>query len=94
MAAQILAETALGNDVLVIMHSYGGFPGGAACEGLLKTERVKRGQKGGVVGVVYVSAFALDVNVSIADLGDRVGPWPWFEPDVSPAVISIFVLLF
>jgi pimeloyl-ACP methyl ester carboxylesterase len=96
VAAHILAETALDNDVLVIMHSYGGFPGGAACEGLLKSERAKGGQKGGVVGVVYVSAFALDADVSLADLGDRVGPWPWIQPDVSPAVIFSlpFALLF
>ena len=46
-----------GKDVVLLMHSYGGCPGGAAATGLSKTERLANGQKGGVIGLVYMCAF-------------------------------------
>ncbi|KAF2421125.1 alpha/beta-hydrolase [Tothia fuscella] len=59
-----------GKDIVVLMHSYGGVPGSAACKGFSKEDRAKEGKKGGVIRLVYVAAFALDEGVSLASLGN------------------------
>ncbi|KAH7000330.1 hypothetical protein EDB80DRAFT_753585 [Ilyonectria destructans] len=46
-----------GNDVILIMHSYGDSPGGAAAKGLSKAERTASGQKGGITGLIFMCAF-------------------------------------
>lgn len=48
-----------GNDVVVIMHSYRGFPGSAACKGFSKEDRAKEGEKGSVVRLVYIASLLL-----------------------------------
>lgn len=49
-----------GQDVVVFMHSYGGVVGTEACRGLGKEERKASGKKGGVVRLIYCTAFLLD----------------------------------
>jgi len=46
-----------GKDVVLLMFSYGGFPGNGSAVGLSKKERERDEKKGGVVGLVLVSAF-------------------------------------
>ena len=46
-----------GRDVVVVMHSYSGIPGGSALEGLDKDSRAGRGLRGGVIRLVYVMAW-------------------------------------
>ncbi|KAE9967015.1 hypothetical protein BLS_001101 [Venturia inaequalis] len=76
--------TAIGeeNDVVVVMHSYGGFPGSAACKGMSKEDRVKEGMKGGVVHLVYIASFAVEEGRSMGG-GDKPIPADWriTEPD-------------
>lgn len=43
-----------GRDLVVLVHSYGGVVGGGAAKGLDKASRAAAGQKGGVVGLIYV----------------------------------------
>ena len=51
-----------GKDVLLVMHSYGGFPGSAAARGLSK----KSGKTGsGIVGLVYIAAFIAPEGASL-----------------------------
>ncbi|EKJ74176.1 hypothetical protein NXS19_010819 [Fusarium pseudograminearum] len=45
-----------GKDLVVLMHSYGGMYGSQAVQGLSKKEREQAGKKGGVTGLIYVSA--------------------------------------
>ena len=45
-----------GHAVLLVAHSYGGIPGAAAATGLSMAERHERGDVGGVVGLVFISA--------------------------------------
>lgn len=45
-----------GKDVVILVHSYGGIVAGAAAAGYSKTTRAKEGKKGGVLGLVYISA--------------------------------------
>lgn len=59
-----------GKDVVVLMHSYGGVPGSAALEGLGKTARVEKGEKGGVARLVYVCSFALREGERMPDAGN------------------------
>lgn len=43
-----------GRDVIVVMHGYGGLPGAEALYGLGKSERERRGLRGGVVRLVFI----------------------------------------
>ena len=69
-------------DVVLVIHSYAGFPGSAAIKGLGKKDRQAKGLKGGILGVIYMCAF-------IPKEGDHLkgmigGQWaPWQVPDVS-----------
>ena len=82
-------------DVLVVAHSYGGVPASGAISGLSKVARLKEGRKGGVIGIVYITAFvALEGTCVLDILG---GEWPPFIiPDkvrhsihaISPHVVS------
>lgn len=49
----------LGRDVILVMHGYGGLPGAEALYGLGKTEREQRGQKGGVVRLVFIMSVCI-----------------------------------
>jgi len=43
-----------GEDVILVMHAYGGLPGGEALYGLGKGEREQRGLMGGVIRLVFI----------------------------------------
>lgn len=59
-----------GDDVVLVMHSYGGVPGSAAVKGLGKAQREKEGKTRGVVRVIYVCSFVLDEGESMPGAGD------------------------
>lgn len=63
-----------GNNVVVVMHSFGGLPGSAAVEGLRKDERQKQGQKGGVVGLIYMAALMVPEGKNNADFWEDMLP--------------------
>lgn len=65
-----------GKDVVIVMHCYGGVPGSAAAVGLGKVQRVKKEKKGGVVGLIYISAIVVPGGASAADgLGGLLPLW-------------------
>lgn len=65
-----------GKDVVVLMHSYGGVPGSGAARGLSRVQRAKKGEKGGVVGLIHVSGFVLPGGASVADgQGGQLPEW-------------------
>ncbi|KAF4122760.1 hypothetical protein GMORB2_7067 [Geosmithia morbida] len=43
-----------GQDIVVLVHSYGGVVGGGAAKGLDKASRQSQGLPGGVIGLIYV----------------------------------------
>ncbi|EKG13822.1 hypothetical protein MPH_09003 [Macrophomina phaseolina MS6] len=57
-----------GKDIVLVMHSYGGIPGTQSVEGLLKSEREKTGQAGGVARLVYLTALAPEPGRSLNDV--------------------------
>lgn len=48
-----------GKEVVLVTHSYGGVPGGAATEGLGVEERAREGKKGGFREIVFIASFAI-----------------------------------
>lgn len=46
-----------GRHAVLYLHSYAGFPGSAAICGLSQQQRSTQGKKGGIIGLVYQSAF-------------------------------------
>ncbi|TVY90584.1 hypothetical protein LAWI1_G007608 [Lachnellula willkommii] len=65
-----------GKDIILLVHSYGGSPGGAAANGLSKAERTAAGKKGGIIGLIYVAAFIAPNNISIHTLtGGKFRDW-------------------
>ncbi|GME47542.1 hypothetical protein GTA08_BOTSDO11688 [Neofusicoccum parvum] len=96
--AQLVDEQ--GKDVVVLLHSYGGVVGSCASEGFGAKQRAKEGKKGGILEIVYLSAFALPKGKSLVEmLGGQPLPWMKFEgpkvtvelpastgfPDLSPS---------
>lgn len=74
--ALIDQEVSAVHEVVILMHSYGGLVGSAAARGYSKQELQK--DNTGVIKMIYMTAFALDVGVSLMDALNNT-PLPWFE---------------
>ncbi|KKA16592.1 hypothetical protein T310_9791, partial [Rasamsonia emersonii CBS 393.64] len=69
-----------GRQIVVIVHSYGGLVGAGAVEGLEYARRAQNGQKGGVIMLVYMTAFVVPKGKSLKDmLGGQWLPWMKFN---------------
>lgn len=67
---------AAGREVVVLAHSYGGIAAGGGAYGESTTARAKEGKKGGVVGMVYMSAFVVPEGQSLVEyLGGQHPPY-------------------
>ena len=65
-----------GKDVVVVCHSYGGIPAASAASGLSKRARTNEGKNGGVIGLVYITAFVVPKNLSLLDvMGGKHAPY-------------------
>ncbi|KAI9923899.1 hypothetical protein ASPWEDRAFT_26401 [Aspergillus wentii DTO 134E9] len=62
-----------GEDVAVVMHSYGAVPGCEAMKDLSKAHRTAQGRSGGVVALVFLCAWAVPVGQSIGSLANMQG---------------------
>lgn len=72
------------HDVIMVLHSYGGLPGGAAALGLSKKARWAQGKTTGVIGQIYYAALLQkggDGTDVLTAVGGDLGPG--FRPDVS-----------
>ncbi|KAL8737031.1 MAG: hypothetical protein Q9181_002095 [Wetmoreana brouardii] len=70
-----------GKDVVLYLHSYAGFPGSAAIKGLSKTERLAAGEQGGVLGLIFQSAFIPKPGDTLLQMiGGNYAPW--HDPNV------------
>jgi len=70
-----------GKDVVLYLQSYAGFPGSAAIKELSKAERLDARKQGGIVGLIYQSAFVPQEGQTVYGM---VGgsPAPWLRPGV------------
>ncbi|KAI6632989.1 hypothetical protein MCOR14_006957 [Pyricularia oryzae] len=74
--AELTRQADLGNNVVLVAHSYAGVPASVAVAGLSVKDRAAAGKKGGVVGVLYLCAFVLPAQVSLSDaLGGQFPAW-------------------
>jgi pimeloyl-ACP methyl ester carboxylesterase len=80
MTTSELAAT--GKDVILVLHSYGGIPGTESAKGLLKKDREAEQKTGGIISMVYVTAFLLPLGASLGSFLGDMPPWVIFE--VSP----------
>ncbi|KAF3006147.1 hypothetical protein E8E14_006653 [Neopestalotiopsis sp. 37M] len=65
-----------GRDLVLVMHSYGGMPGSAAARGLGVADIRAEERKGGILGLVYVTAFIVPEDNSCAGMtGGKLAPW-------------------
>ena len=65
-----------GKDVVLYLHSYAGFPGSTAIKGYSKAERNAEGKRGGIIGLIYQSAFIpTPGDTLLYMIGGRFGPW-------------------
>ena len=71
-----------GKDVVLAVHSYGGLVGSEAMKGLGKKQRESEGKKGGVVHLVYICAFFLELGMHLQAVKNNQ-PHPWMKVDVS-----------
>lgn len=67
-----------GKKIVLVTHSYGGMVGSCAVEDLGFAQRKMAGKQGGVINLVYMSAFALPKGVSLLDAGGG-NPLPWMN---------------
>lgn len=62
-------------DIVMVLHSGGGFLGSNAIEGLTAKARKQKGLKGGVIGIVFLTA-------AVFPEGFKHGPLPFTESKV------------
>ncbi|KAL9583561.1 MAG: hypothetical protein Q9212_002632 [Teloschistes hypoglaucus] len=78
----------LGKDIVLYLHSYAGFPGSAAIKGLSKTERLAAGKPGGILGLIYQSAFIPKPGDTLVKMIGGHYP-PWQAPDTESGLVNL-----
>jgi pimeloyl-ACP methyl ester carboxylesterase len=75
-----------GRDVIVVMHSYGGLPGGEALRGLGKMEREQRGVRGGVIRLVFIMSWMAKEGFQGSPRGDVSALFPYMRPNLQVSI--------
>ncbi|KAK7415437.1 hypothetical protein QQX98_005888 [Neonectria punicea] len=76
-----------GKDVILIVHSYAGFPATAAISGLDSKGRRARGESGGVLGITYLASFVPLEGESVFSLLGNSLLW-WMKDNVSSGLYA------
>lgn len=78
-----------GKEVVVVAHSYGGVVAANSVEEFMLTRRREVGKKGGVILLVFLTAFALPKGRSLYDMLGGIPPsWHQTEASKKPSVRS------
>lgn len=64
----LLELVAHGKEIVLVMHSYSGIPGTESVSGLARKDLAARGKPGGVIALVYVTAFLIPAGQSVESL--------------------------
>lgn len=74
-----------GREVVIVAHSYGGIPAGAATSGNGVADRAREGKPGGFRQIIYVAAFAIPAAGMdlLTVFGGQWPPWADFAPAYS-----------
>ncbi|KAK7751985.1 hypothetical protein SLS62_005947 [Diatrype stigma] len=84
-----VSDIAVEQDVVVVMHSFSGMTGGTALEGLDKEACASKGWKGGVVRLVYITAFLVPEGFQHSPHGTRDNMVPEMRTDFDAGVITV-----
>jgi hypothetical protein len=78
-----------GRDVVLVMHSYGSCVGSEALQddSLREKKRARDDRKGGVVDIVYVSAYMLPAGMTARDIF-TINPESENKPEVRISILS------
>ncbi|KAL8827043.1 MAG: hypothetical protein Q9191_003427 [Dirinaria sp. TL-2023a] len=77
-----------GKDIVLYLHSYAGFPGSVATAGLSKAERLAAGKPGGILGLIYQSAFVPKQGDTLLKMiGGSYAPWQ--DPNTQTGLITV-----
>ncbi|RYP23176.1 hypothetical protein DL765_001261 [Monosporascus sp. GIB2] len=77
------------HDVAVVMHSFSGMTGGTALEGLDKQSCLSKGFKGGVIRLVYITAFLVPEGFQHSPHGTRDNMVPEMRTDFDAGIITV-----
>ncbi|KAI9927483.1 hypothetical protein MW887_003098 [Aspergillus wentii] len=77
-----------GKEIIVLMHSYGGFVGTEAMCGLGLIQRARAGLTGGVKWLAYMTAVTPMKGESTIEAGMVGGGTSWTSPDTRSAFIE------
>jgi alpha-beta hydrolase superfamily lysophospholipase len=73
-----------GEDILLLMHSYGGLVGtDAVTDDLLRSKRATAGQPGGIIHLLYLCAYMLEPGTSVIDICKASGLFPMWSQFVT-----------
>ncbi|ORY72150.1 uncharacterized protein BCR38DRAFT_331480 [Pseudomassariella vexata] len=78
LRAELTTLADAGKDIVMVVHSYGGLVGSNAVEGLDYATRAAAGESGGVIMLIYMTAFASPADASLLDALGGVA-LPWFD---------------
>ncbi|RDW74772.1 hypothetical protein BP6252_05914 [Coleophoma cylindrospora] len=76
-------------EVVLVVHSYTGLPGGEAPKGLGRKERESKGLKGGVIRYVVINGFATPEGFQPASEGDYSQMPEWMKLDIENYVVNV-----
>ena len=76
-------------DVIVVMYSYSGIPGGQALDGLDKKTTTEQGLKGGVVRLVYIMSFIVPEGFQHSPKGTRDFMVPTMKTDFEVSLSAL-----
>ena len=79
------------SDVVLVSHSYGGWPGSRAVKGLDKETRLKNGKSTGVIEVVFLAGFLLPDNAPMAQFS-HLPPWLTVEVGIHTILSCLLAL--
>ena len=74
-------------DVVLVLHSYGGWPGSRAVKGLDKPTRQQNGKSNGIIEVVFIAGFLLPDNAPVAQYS-HLPPWLDIAVRVSNLIVA------
>ncbi|KAJ3034072.1 hypothetical protein HDV00_005470 [Rhizophlyctis rosea] len=63
-----------GNEVVLVMYSYGGCTGAAAAYGLSVATRAAEGKSGGILGLIFTAAFLIPEGQTLSGMSNGVIP--------------------
>lgn len=76
-------------EVIVVMHSYSGIPGGQALEGLDKKTQTEKGLEGGVIRLIYIMSFIVPEGFQHSAHGTRDNMVPVMKTDFEAGTVIV-----